>query len=512
MDIKFEDIWSLLETINPLLFWNLVVILVCGTVGVLFLLRYKKTGSRQLLNSLPGICTSMGIFCTFCSICISLQGLDSSNMDLPRIVNNLIPAFSTSIYGIIFALIATIYSKLEYAKKDHEAESIQNTPDENLYTMATTMVDMARNLKNMPSDVRDMKGYLSHLETTVSEQERQTRELKERLDENLTQQTEALRNFISGFIDRMDSIFDRMSVSIERNIQTFGEDQFQKSSQVVEGITLKLQEVSQGLLNAQTESVSSMVENTQATLLAISSTVEQLVGQMSTSNTAALENLKNAQAEELQKIVQSQKDQIDSMAEHNRHWAEQTNAAWQTQYEAISSHNAESLQQMIDLKAAYEELGKKLLDETSQANRDTIAALQNSVSQFSNDIHTSVETQCNELASAISGNVSMLRDSYQYIDTHLAQIKSDYEQATLAFRDAVQNAHDINESFEHTIESVDTSLKAVHTTNTNIETVLNILQEKQTNINALVQKIKEMSEVLDSIQQLESVLNKIARK
>lgn len=512
MEITASEINSLLETLNPLLFWNLLVIVVCGVLGLLFGRMYKKTGSRQLLNGLPGICTSMGIFCTFCSICISLQRLDESSMDLPKIINNLIPAFSTSIYGIIFALVATIYSKLDYAQKDHRAENEQNTPEENLYTIAKTTETLVNNLQDIPSIIRDIKTVVSALGATVSNQESEMRQLRVDLCKNLTTQTTSLKEFIDTFVARMDDIFDSMSNSIERNIQSFGEDQFQRSSEIIEGITSKLKDITQTILESQSVAVQEMVGDTRESLQKVSSTVENMVSQMSESNTAALESLKNAQTEELETLLTAQRTQLDAMTENHVRWAEQANAAWQTQYDAITNSNTESLQQMIDLKAAYEELCAKMLEETRKANGDTVSALQSSVAQFTNDIHASVETQCNELAQAISGNVSMLKNSYSYIDSHLAQIKSDYEQATLAFRDAVQNAHDINESFEHTIESVDTSLKAVDVTNQNIQTILQIIESKQTNTNALVQKIKEMSEVLETLQQLESVLNKIARK
>ena len=86
-----------------------------------FYRRYTKTKSRQLLNSLPGIFTSMGLLGTFCAICYSLgseiqsmptevtsnigktiaeAGLDSSNLDIIDIIYKLIPAFTSSIAGI----------------------------------------------------------------------------------------------------------------------------------------------------------------------------------------------------------------------------------------------------------------------------------------------------------------------------------------------------------------------------------------------------------------------------
>ena len=48
-------------------------VLILGVIiAIVFYWHYNKTKSRQLLNSLPGIFTSMGLLGTFCAICYSL--------------------------------------------------------------------------------------------------------------------------------------------------------------------------------------------------------------------------------------------------------------------------------------------------------------------------------------------------------------------------------------------------------------------------------------------------------
>ena len=102
-----------------------------------------------------------------------------------------------------------------------------------------------------------------------------------------------------------------------------------------------------------------------------------------------------------------------------------------------------------------------------------------------------------------------MENSYEFIDEHVAQIKSDYEQATLAYRDAVQNAHDNNETIENAIVRMNETLAAVESTNKNIKDVLSLLETRQANIDNLTQRIREVGEAIVTLQNLESTLNKL---
>ena len=104
--------------------FNLLVLMIGCILWHKINKTYKVTHSRQLLNSVPNIFTSLGILFTFVSICISLSDVSSGevvkeadrigktvgelngngDIDLPTIVKNLIPAFTTSIWGIIMAM------------------------------------------------------------------------------------------------------------------------------------------------------------------------------------------------------------------------------------------------------------------------------------------------------------------------------------------------------------------------------------------------------------------------
>jgi hypothetical protein len=309
---------------------------------------------------------------------------------------------------------------------------------------------------------------LDSILAAFNKQEESNKELNKQLNDNMAKQTEALQLFITNFVNRMDEIFKQMQTSINQQVQTFGTEQFEKTSKVLEEITKQMSEVSTKLISHQVEAMKTMASST----------------------TTQLETFNTAQQEKFKALLEAQSKQV----------------------EAIGTQNAESLQQMVDLKEAYAETSKKLIDDNQAKNKELCDFVSNSMSDLVTNIDDKVRKQCETLTTSITNCVELLQESYTFIDSKIAQIKSDYEQSTLAYKDAVQNAHDINDSFEKTIVQVDNSIKSLIKTNEGVDNVLALLNERQTNIELLVQKIQEVSAAIVVLQQLEIQLNKLSNK
>lgn len=153
-----------------------------------------------------------------------------------------------------------------------------------------------------------------------------------------------------------------------------------------------------------------------------------------------------------------------------------------------------------------------MAENMKQMNNSTAEEIRTSLRTSVSDITSSISMQCNTLGDAITKNVEKLEHSYSFIDKYVAQLKADYEQSTLAYTDAVQNAHDLNASFEDTIKQVDNSLKSVVSTNEMIDKIMKMMNERQTNIESLIQKIKEVGSTIETLQKLESTLNKVVNR
>ena len=80
------------------------VFIVSIVIAVIFGFIYYKNRSRQLLNSLPGLFTSLGLLGTFVAICNSLGDINQDTLEIDTIIRNLVPAFTSSIAGLILRL------------------------------------------------------------------------------------------------------------------------------------------------------------------------------------------------------------------------------------------------------------------------------------------------------------------------------------------------------------------------------------------------------------------------
>jgi len=462
-------------------FWAIALCMVCAWLFVK--INYKKNNSRNLRNALPGIYTSLGLLGTFLSIWYSLSNISTiDNIDIAEIIRGLVPAFTTSIVGLILALVSTLYNKKLYGDEDRSYELHHTDPNVLLQNCVTALQNIQLNTEQVPSSLGAVNaklheqktaqdGFKDKLESILDEfkkQEENNKELNKQLNENMAKQTEALQSFITNFVNRMDEIFKQMQTSINQQVQTFGTEQFEKTSKVLEEITKQMSEVSTKLISHQVETMQTMA----------------------TSTTSQLENFNTAQQTKFQALLDAQTKQV----------------------ETIGAQNAESLQQMVDLKEAYVETSKQMLDASQEKNKEMCDFVRSSMSDLVAEIDSKVRTQCESLSESISKCVLLLKESYEFIDSKIAQIKSDYEQSTLAYKDAVQNAHDINDSFEKTIAQVDNSIKSLTKTNEGVDNVIALLNERQTNIELLVQKIQEISSAIAVLQQLEIQLNKLTSK
>ena len=505
--------------------WYNIAVVVIGLIVTLWAnARYNKTKSRPLLNSLPGVFTSLGLLGTFISICLSLHGLGvntpeivdntgktlaevqasgSQELDIMKIINKLIPAFTSSIVGLIGALIVSIWAKFKFSKEDAEDNSKLNNNTPEYYIQQT-----ASNTQELPAQKR----LLDNLLQLLRNQEEKNREYNDRLNENISHQSEILREFIDGFVSRMDDIFQQMHGAIQRQVQTFGEEQFSKTSEVLTSITERLSAVSTEIIDTQRQSVETMMSNTNTEIGTIAASVTAVVGQLSNEIQGALSSLGTQQSERLNSIISNYDTLADRLSQQNVDFADRVSARLKEDYEKVQQHNVQSLEQMVSLRDAYQEATSEVMNKTLNMNETVTANLRDSMSGFVANIQSSITEQCTALSSAITTNVEALNKAYKFIESLVAEIRQNYDQSVLAYGDAVEIAHRTNESAEKTIAATNNSLQSVEQTNQKIGNVLNILTERQENIERLTRQISSMSSVIEQLQKMELTLNKIISK
>lgn len=469
-------------------------------LAVVFGIIYYFNRSRQLLNSLPGLFTSLGLLGTFVAICNSLGTINEDTLEIDVIIRNLVPAFTSSIAGLISAFIATAGCKIWYSFEDKKLDEKvdKKSPEECLHSL--TLLTEQTN------------GKLSTISQQLIDQAAKNETYNERLNTTISQQSKILEQFINDFVKRMDDIFTKMHGQIEQNIKDFGEEQFKKCADTLETLTQKMSSLSTGLLEEQKTNVQQMIDGTNTELQSVSNTVTEQINALCTQMTSALSTLRTSQDERLTAIVSNYDALSERLSSQNSEFAEKMNAQMNAEYEKIQEQSANSLQQMVDLKDAYTEVNQEMLQSSTAMNREVSAELRNSLSTFVTDLQKAVTDEVNVLSTAIVTNVEALEKSYVYISDHVSNIKGNYESAAQAYIDAVNTAHRMNESQENMLTTINDSMKHVVHTNEKVDEVIAVMEERQERIENLISHINEISTTIEMLQKLESQLNRIANK
>lgn len=447
--------------------WNALILSLDIIVVMVFLYHYNKTKSRNLLTSMPGLFTSLGILGTFGAICYSLAGISSDTavavpevgktvgevmssahdtLDLKEIIANLIPAFSTSIYGLVFAFFATLFTKLHFAKED------------------SVLVETLK-YKEPERALEALDEHVTKMTEAIDNEVAANKENNQKLTDSIAAQSDILDKFVEKFVKEMENCFKAMNTVIEERVTNFGTTQFSQSRELLEGLTKRLGDDALGILASHQESVRTLTEASSADLADIRNSLKTAVDGLKADTVSGIETLTTQQMAALQKLAD------DSLA-----------------------------------------LQKQSVEDQNAFNSNLLSQMSTSLSETATKIISSVSEQISLLEAAVAENVQKLNESYEFISDQSASIVSNYEQASEAYRDAVQNAHDLNEKIEKELVEVESGLKSVGKTNESVEKVVSAVKEKEANMEAIVMRIEELGKAIVSLQKLESVLSRIAPK
>ena len=487
---------------------NVLVVAIGASVWYWNKEKYQGTKSRALLNCIPGVFTSLGLLGTFCAIYITLRAITQEDTGKPdfifNIIKKIVPAFSTSIIGLILALVATLWAKRTFAEEDAFANNISanKSPEEYIRDIATYTGDYL--YKN--------NVLLNNLISLYEKEVQTNKEYNDKLNKNICRQSDILKEFIEGFVKRMDEIFKQTQKQIQQQVLNFGEEQFTKTSQLLTSITERLSNVSNDIINNQRQSVETMLNNTNSEISNITTSVTDVLGNLTKELQNSLSSLHSQQAERLNTIITNYDSLATVLSMQNSDFATKMTEQMQSEYSKVQEHNTQSLQQMIDMRNAYQEATSNALNSTLSMNEKATADLRESIGGFVTDIQGSISTQCSALSTAIATNVESLNKAYEFVKSLVAEIRQNYDQAVLAYGDAVNVAHRTNESSEKAIAANNKSLQAVEETNSKISEVLDLLNKRQENIEQLTKHISSISGSIVELQKLESTLNKIVNK
>lgn len=202
---------------------NIGMIVFCTIGTVLLWRKANETKSIQLRNYCSTLWTSVGILGTFVSIYISLNGIDftsANNNEIESLIHNIIPAFSTSIIGIVGAIICTICNRLSIAKAEKIEENDfantknrfgvhnkSNSPELILLEIVKSINDSCTSTNktlNGSKDVSDtrLKTLIEGLGALSKQMNGNHDQTKEIIKDALTNQNTIFENTVSNLIGR----------------------------------------------------------------------------------------------------------------------------------------------------------------------------------------------------------------------------------------------------------------------------------------------------------------------
>lgn len=204
---------------------NIAVLIVGLVVTASFFALYStKLKSKQLLNYVPNAWTSLGILGTFIAIVASLNsGNTSSLTDVDTLVKNIVPAFTTSITGIIGAVVCSIVIKIIYA--------VEEKNEDELYKK-TVGKDISPEIL-----LNDIKVSLSQLIRVTQVQESN------------------IKSFLDSYMLQLDAFYNRIFESNKAQVRTLSDEYVHNVAQVLADTNEKINKRIEGLLLSHSESI-----------------------------------------------------------------------------------------------------------------------------------------------------------------------------------------------------------------------------------------------------------------
>lgn len=293
------------------LVWAIAVFIICWVITISVRRRYRITKSQILLSSIPGIWTSFGILGTFISILLALSTIDLNSEDLLiNLVREIAPAFSTSIVGLVGAIISTLRNKyilasaeVEYDEEFRNSSHTGKSPDYILdeigykvrgsYEILQRLEEIAENNELMLEDLVEeiSSGILEevdkHLVNKMDElTTSHTHTLKmifEREEQYLSMAVDEIRGVTSGVKDALVSCVDEMKTGMSE-IASNAQKELAKMSGSLEN---SLKEVEQNLVHSFADSIGTKID-------AVVRSIEESINKMQEGITShAEQNIKS---------------------------------------------------------------------------------------------------------------------------------------------------------------------------------------------------------------------------
>ena len=346
-----------------------ISVLALGLISTLvfLVLYFTKLKSKQLLNYLPNVWTSLGILGTFIAIVYSLEDLQNSSsgneINVIGLIEDIAPAFITSIIGICGAIITSIVIKIIYA--------IEEKKEERIY--ADTVGG------NISPEL-----MLDRINRSI-----------EKLINVTTQQESNIKSFLDNYMLQLDAFYNKIFESNKEQVRTLSDEYVQSVAQVLAGANEEINKRIDTLLLSHSESIQEYLRTEQCKLDEVASEIKAFLKGVPESvdemKVDMIDALRNAIIEKYNQLLEGNDAFTNQLLERVRTFeSELSSATSQNCSDTLSAAQSE-IQRIITLLEDSLKSQTASIEKTSSSLSTDLGALVTSVNKSIEDYESMVE-------------------------------------------------------------------------------------------------------------------------
>lgn len=270
-------------------------------ITLVLCLRYWKTGSRPLLNYIPSVWTSCGILGTFVALCLSLNGVRFTGEveDIKLLIDNVLPAFRTSIMGIVGSIIASLFLRLKFAASDV-------TEDKKLMSV---LCGIESHLANLHGGVNEMASDFARtvIKTAGKEMQLAIMSHMRAMERSITQESKIIESMSDEITSAVRSISDVHKEELTKITEQYRKDASSVAVKCAEALEKHREEfvkITRDSLESQSDRMAKQTEEMMGTLSdGLKESVNAMIGSFADLSTEF--NKFNASIADLQNKISS---------------------------------------------------------------------------------------------------------------------------------------------------------------------------------------------------------------
>lgn len=313
---------------------GLVIVIGLLCTALLFVYYYKYTRARSVISYLPNIWTSLGILGTFISIVRSLADTDNLS-DLPTVVDNIVPAFETSIIGIVGAIITSIVVKIIFANEDKKYEeeydrksySVDMTPELLLDSINQSMRDANKKIDGLASTIA--AGVLvevdKHLTSKMEELARthtaRLVSLFEHEEESITSATakvdkavSSMANTMKGASSTIKKTMEDISSELSEAVTKIVNDSIEKTGKISEDFTSEVSDIEKKMLDSLstqlTDRYQQLLKMNEESIASMKKDIEKMQSEIAKKTSEDITSMNNGILEDVKQVLQTVKEDL----------------------------------------------------------------------------------------------------------------------------------------------------------------------------------------------------------